>query len=353
MRLTELDTPCVVIDEDKVEANLAGFQRHCDTLGVALRPHIKTHKLPELARRQLELGAKGITCQKIGEAEVFAAAGFDDILITFNIVGPAKLERLAALAARVERLCVVADSATVVEGLAGCFDRPERPLGVMVECDTGAGRCGVQSAEAALELARRIEAAPGLRFAGLMTYPKAFNEAQVQAWFSRAQALFDQAGIAIPTFSSGGTPSMWKLAEAPIVTEYRIGTYAYQDRSQVAAGACRLDDCALAVMTTVVSCPTPDRVVVDAGSKALTSDLLGLEGYGCVLGHPEARVVGLSEEHGTLDFSACAERPAVGDLLSIVPNHACPVSNLFDQVHFHRAGLLTRSLPVAARGKVG
>ncbi|MFC6674107.1 D-TA family PLP-dependent enzyme [Marinobacterium aestuariivivens] len=352
MLYPELDTPCVVIDEAKVDANIEAFQRYCDLHGIQVRPHIKTHKLPYLAQKQLDVGAKGITCQKIGEAKVFADAGFDDILISYNIVGAAKLERLRALAARVRSPAVVADSAAVLDGLSAAFADSGLSLDVLVECDTGAGRCGVQSPEQAAELAARVQQLPGLRLRGLMTYPAAYNEARVQQWFSEATALCEARGIELEVFSSGGTPSMWHAHEAPVVNEYRIGTYVYQDRSQVAAGACGEDDCALAVLTTVISVPAPGRVIVDAGSKALTSDLLGQDGYGQVVGYPAARVRSLSEEHGILDFGACASLPVVGDRLLIVPNHACPVSNLFDEVHFCRDGKLSHSRQVDARGKV-
>lgn len=352
MLYPQLDTPCVLIDDAILDANIRGFQAYCDQHGLRVRPHIKTHKLPWVARRQLEAGAVGITCQKVGEAEVFAQAGFDDILISYNIIGAAKLARLLALAGQVRSLAVVADSDPVLQGLSATFADSGQTLDVLVECDTGAGRCGVQSPEQAAQLAARVELLPGLRLRGLMTYPAPFSEAVVQQWFSRAAALCQEQGLRPEVFSSGGTPSMWHAHEAPVVNEYRIGTYVYQDRSQVAAGACQPTDCALTVLTTVVSVPVPGRVIVDAGSKALTSDLLGQDGYGQVVGYPQARVSGLSEEHGVLDFCGCPQVPAVGERLQIIPNHACPVSNLFDEVHLCRNGEFRRTEAVLARGKV-
>jgi D-serine deaminase-like pyridoxal phosphate-dependent protein len=352
MLYPQLDTPCVLIDEAILEANIRGFQAYCDEHGLRVRPHIKTHKLPWVARKQLGAGAIGICCQKLGEAEVFAQAGFDDILISYNIIGSAKLARLLQLAGQVRRLAVVADSEAVLQGLSATFAGSGQRLDVLVECDTGAGRCGVQSPQQAAQLAALVARLPGLRLRGLMTYPAACSEAVVQQWFSRAAALCDAQGLALEVFSSGGTPSMWHAHETPIVNEYRIGTYVYQDRSQVAAGACQQADCALTVMTTVVSVPVPGRVIVDAGSKALTSDLLGQDGYGQVVGYPQARVSGLSEEHGVLDFSACSQAPVLGERLQIIPNHACPVSNLFDEVHFCRDGEFSRTETVQARGKV-
>lgn len=350
-RYSEIDTPAVLIDLDRVEANLRRAQAAADAAGLALRPHIKTHKLPRFAHRQVELGAKGITVQKLGEAEVMADAGLTDMLLTFNIVGAQKLARLKALHHRVT-IRVVADSPETVAGLASTFTDQTRSLGVFVECDTGGGRCGVQSPEAALALARTITAAPGLSFAGLMTYPGAKKYAQSAAWLAEAKALFTRENIDLPAITTGGTPDIWHMHEAGPATEYRPGTYIYMDRSQVAAGAATYEDCALTVLATVVSRPTENRVIIDAGSKALTSDLLGLEGYGYVVGYPAARVASLSEEHGTLDFSGSPNKPAIGDTLRIIPNHCCPVTNLFDRVHLIRDGQLEETAPVAARGRV-
>lgn len=349
--IADLETPCVLIDLDRVEANLKKAQAFADAAGLKLRPHIKTHKLPRFAKWQLELGAVGITVQKLGEAEVMADAGIDDILLTFNIIGAAKLARLKALHKRIT-IRVVADSAASVDGLAAAFTDAAHPLGVFVECDTGMGRCGVQSPEDALDLARRVLAAPGLVLAGLMTYPAAGKYRESAQWLAEAKALFDRAGIALPEITTGGTPDIWHADEAGVATEYRPGTYIYMDRSQVAAGAASYDDCALTVLATVVSRPTENRIIIDAGSKTLTSDLLGLTGHGYVLGYPDARIVGLSEEHGTLDFSASASKPNIGDTIRIIPNHCCPVSNLFDVVNLVRGTELVETVPVAARGRV-
>jgi Predicted amino acid aldolase or racemase len=349
---SEIETPAVLIDIDRAEANLRRAQGAANQAGIALRPHIKTHKLPYFARRQVELGAVGITVQKLGEAEVMADAGLSDMLLTFNIIGLAKLARLKALHDRVT-IRVVADSGECVAGLAATFTDAGGPLGVFVECDTGQGRCGVQSAAAAVALARQIIAAPGLEFAGLMTYPAAGKYEEAAQWLGEARSGFASAGLPLPAITTGGTPDIWHMDQAArVATEYRPGTYIYMDRSQVAAGAASFDDCALTVLATVVSRPTETRAIIDAGSKALTSDLLGLEGHGYVLDHPEARIVGLSEEHGTLDVSACATKPKIGDVIRIIPNHCCPVTNLFDTVNLVRDGQLVQTLAVAARGRV-
>ncbi|MXU66724.1 D-TA family PLP-dependent enzyme [Oceanomicrobium pacificus] len=349
-RIDDLMTPVPVVDEEVMAANIARVQEFFDGLGRNFRPHIKTHKIPELAEAQLVAGARGINCQKVTEAEVFADAGFDDILITYNILGAEKLARLAALNARV-RLTVVADNATVVDGLADAF-HPDRPLRILVECETGARRNGVQTPEAAVELARRITAAPGLIFEGLMTYPKPHGEAAVEAFFSETMALLDAAGLACPVRSHAGSPSLFNAADVPSATEHRAGTYIYNDRKMVREGHCRIEDCAMHILATVVSCPTPDRCVLDSGSKTLTSDLSGFADHGLIVEHPGARIVSLSEEHGVVDLSDCASRPAVGDRVRIIPNHTCVVSNMFDRMVFHRQGTITRTLPVRARGLV-
>ena len=347
----DIDTPAVLVDLDVAEANVNRFQAYCDLHGFQNRPHIKTHKLPVLAKLQTAAGAVGITCQKISEAEaMIAEGGVSDVLLTYNIVGAAKLARLRNLAERV-RLSVVADSVEVVKGLGAAFADAPEPLTVLVECATGAHRCGVASPTAARDLALEIEATDGLRFGGLMTYPPVGGTAAVQAFMLEATGLCEAAGLSVERISSGGAPDMWRAHEAPIVTEYRTGTYVYNDRSLVERGVCSWADCALTVLATVVSVPAPDRAVIDAGTKVLTSDLLGLDGHGHVLGRPDLRIDQLSEEHGRL----VADGPVglrVGDRVRIVPNHCCVVSNMVDGVVAVRGDRVEGPLVVAARGRV-
>jgi D-serine deaminase-like pyridoxal phosphate-dependent protein len=349
--LDSIETPAFVVREAVALRNIEAFQRHCDKVGLALRPHIKTHKLIRFAKAQVRAGARGITCQKIGEAEVMADGGLDDILITYNILGPEKLARLRALANRLAHLAVVADSETVVAGLSRAFADAPRPLGVLVECDTGGRRCGLQTPAAALALARRIVAAPGLRLGGLMTYPAAGGAAAAAAFLTEARDLLLGAGLECPVVTSGGTPDMWSAEPADILTEYRAGTYIYNDRSLVQRGTCSWDDCAGHVLTTVVSTPTPDRAVIDAGSKVLSSDLLGLSDHGHVLGRPEIRITGLSEEHGVLAVDP--KQPLkIGERIRIVPNHVCVVSNLFDRIWIEAEDGRLDEVAVDARGRV-
>jgi D-serine deaminase-like pyridoxal phosphate-dependent protein len=350
--IASVPTPQPVIDEARLAANIARVQSYMDAHGLAFRPHIKTHKIPALAEAQRQAGARGINCQKITEAEAFADAGFEDILITFNILGTDKLARLEALNERISGLKVVADSTVTVDGLSAHF-AGKKPLTVLVECDTGGGRCGVQTPAEAQALARRIVGSNALTFGGLMTYPKAASEAATEAFFAETLAALKADGIVCPIVSNGGTPSLFSAHLVPSATEHRAGTYIYNDRAMVRAGHCTLDDCAMHILATVVSRPTPDRAILDAGSKALTSDLLGFSDFGLIVEYPEAVITGLSEEHGTVDLSkVTGRRPEIGERIRIVPNHTCVVSNLFDHMVFHRDGVVTRVEAVAARGLV-
>lgn len=249
------------------------------------------------------------------------------------------------------RLTVVADSATVVDGLSAAFAAEPMPLPVLVECNTGADRCGVATPEAAAALARDIAAAPGLQFEGLMTYPPVNGAARVQEFMVAAKRLIEAAGLPVKVISSGGSPSMMQAGNVPIASEYRPGTYVYNDRSLVARGVCSWDDCALTVLATVVSVPDDRRAVIDAGSKALTSDLLGLSGYGHILGRPDLTIDQLSEEHGRV-ISTGPIGLSVGQMLRIVPNHACVVSNLMDSVNILEGEKPVAVWPVVARGKL-
>jgi D-serine deaminase-like pyridoxal phosphate-dependent protein len=349
--VTELETPAVTLDLDIVERNIRRVQRDLDTLGVANRPHIKTHKIPALGKMQMAAGAAGITCQKLGEVEVFADAGVaDDVLLTYNILGRRKTDRLMALAKRLTRLAVVLDNDVVARGLseAGVTHGMEVPF--LIECDTGFGRNGVQTPDAALDLARTAMRLPKMRFEGLMTFPN--RDPGTRVFFERALELFKQAGIPVPVVSGGGTPALPSVSKFPMLTEHRAGTYIFNDVMVVAAGGATWDDCAMRVRVTVVSRPSDTRGIVDAGTKVFTSDLYTVTGYGHVLEYPEAVVTGLSEEHGVVDFAKCPMRPAIGEVVHVVPNHCCVVSNMVDEMYGVRGGRVETTYAVAARGTV-
>jgi D-serine deaminase-like pyridoxal phosphate-dependent protein len=347
----DLDTPAVTVDLDVVERNIARAQEALSRHGVGNRPHIKTHKIPALAKMQMEAGAIGITCQKIGEVEVFADAGVaDDILLTYNILGEAKTERLAALIRRLKRLAVVLDNETVARGLSEAARRHDVDIRFLVECDAGGGRNGVQTPQDALDLAQTAMRLPRMQFEGLMTYPNKLPG--TRQFLERALQLFGGAGIPVPVISGGGTPAIADVGEMPMLTEHRAGTYIYNDRMMVAAGAATFDDCAMRIRATVVSRPTDARAVLDTGSKVLTSDLRGVDGYGYILEYPEAIIANLSEEHGVVDLSRCPARPKVGEVVHVIPNHCCVVTNMMDEVYGVRNGEVEVVWPVAARGKV-
>jgi D-serine deaminase-like pyridoxal phosphate-dependent protein len=349
--ISELDTPAVTVHLDVMESNIRRVHGHLAQHGVANRPHIKTHKIPALGKMQMQAGAIGITCQKLGEVEVFTDARVaDDVLLTFNIVGRGKTDRLMALSRRLKRLAVVFDNDVVARGLSDAAVSHGGEVPFLVECDTGFGRNGVQSPEAAFELARTAMKLPGLRFEGLMTFPN--RQPETAQFLGRALDLFKKSGIPVPVVSGGGTPALFKAQEFPMLTEHRAGTYIYNDVMTVASGAATWDDCAMQVRATVVSRPTETRAVIDAGTKVLTSDQYHVKGYGHLMEYPDAVVTGLSEEHGIVDLSGCATRPKVGDVVSVVPNHCCVVSNMVDEVYGVRAGKVEVTWPVAARGTV-
>jgi D-serine deaminase-like pyridoxal phosphate-dependent protein len=348
----KIGTPCVVIDMDRVEANIARIQAACDAAGVANRPHIKTHKSPLLAKLQLDAGAKGITCQKLGEAEVMVEAGIDDILISYNLLGEEKMARLGALQARAN-ITVAADNGVVIAGLPQAAAIAGRPLNVVVECDTGRKRAGVETPAEAIALARMIAASPDLTFAGFMLYPTETGWPEAQHFFDEALAGIRADGLDAAIVSTGGSPNLKNLGQLKGATEHRPGTYIYNDRMQVAAGVAGWDDCALNVYATVVSRAGPDRGILDAGSKTLTSDPGGgLDGFGLILDHPEAKIARFAEEHGFLDLTRSNTRPNVGDVVRIVPNHVCVVVNMVDEVVMVRGDEILGTLPVAARGKL-
>jgi D-serine deaminase-like pyridoxal phosphate-dependent protein len=348
----EYGTPIAVVDMDRVERNIARVQATCDTAGVANRPHIKTHKSPVLAKLQIEAGAKGITCQKLGEAEVMAEAGIDDILISYNLLGEEKMARLAALQGKAN-MTVAADNPTVVSSLTQAAATSGRPLAVVVECDTGRKRAGVETPTEAIALARQIGASKGLAFKGFMFYPTETGWVEAQKFYDEALAGVRELGLDASMVSTGGSPNLKNVGKLKGATEHRPGTYIYNDRMQVGAGVAGWDDCALHIYSTVVSRAGPDRGILDAGSKTLTSDTGGaLDGHGLILEHPEARIAKFAEEHGFLDLARSNTRPEVGDVVRIVPNHVCVVVNMMDEVLMVRGDEILGLLPVAARGKL-
>ncbi len=359
--LEALATPAVVVDLDVLERNIARMAARAREAGVRLRPHAKTHKSPEIARLQRAAGAWGLSVAKVGEAEVFADAGFDDLFVAFPVVGEDKGRRLLALADRV-RLAVGTDSVEGARTLARPFREAGRSLDVVLKVDVGYGRVGVLP-EHAVEVAQRIAGIPGLRLRGVFTHAGHGYAGETRAAVEEVARLEGErlgaaahelraAGLTVEEVSVGSTPTAACAMRTPGVTECRPGNYVFHDGSQVALGTCAIEDCALTVLATVVSVPAPDRAVVDAGSKTLSSDPLRPRagGYGQLLGR-SSRIEKLTEEHGVIAVAE-GESFHVGERVRILPNHACVVANLHDQLVGVSGDRVETVLEVAARGKV-
>lgn len=346
LTIHDLETPALLVDLDRMEGNIQRMQAHCDALGLAFRPHIKTHKIPEIARLQVEAGAQGIACQKVSEAEVFAQAGFNDIQIPYNIVGASKTARLAELALY-NRVTVTADSLEVIEGLSQAASHDDMAIRVLIELETALKRTGAQPHEV-VELAQRIEAAEHLHFAGIMAYP---SDLSARPLVQEALHLLDRAGIGVDIVSGGGTGAALVAGEFPELTELRVGTYVFNDYTCVRRGWADLDDCALLVAATVVSLPGKDRAVLDSGSKTLTPEVFDGE-YGYILEYPQARIYRLAEEHAFVDLTDCDERPAIGERVHVLPVHVCVAVNMHDAIYGVRGEVVETTWQVAARGRV-
>ena len=344
--VSDLETPSVLIDLDKMERNITRMQARCDELGINFRPHIKTHKIPDIARRQIEAGAVGIACQKVSEAEVFADAGFRDIQIPYNIVGKRKTRRLAALAKRAE-VTVTVDSQAALGGIAEAAREVGVTISMMVELVSLGERTGTTPA-AALELAKQISSADSLRFAGVMIYP---SDAAIRPRLLETLALLERAGIAVETVSGGGSGASEDAHLLPELTELRVGTSIFWDWTCVASERASLDDCAMRVLATVVSANEPERVILDSGSKAIHSETVGGQ-FGYIIEYPNARLHKVNEEHGYVDCSACPSPPSVGEIVHIVPVHTCVVTNLHNQLYGIRGETIEEVWDVAARGMV-
>jgi D-serine deaminase-like pyridoxal phosphate-dependent protein len=358
----DLETPVPVVDLDRLERNLDRAARYAAEHRLGLRPHIKTHKSPRLAAEQIKRGAIGLTCATPYEAEVMSDVA-DDILLAYPPVGAPRARRVAGVPDHV-RLTVTLDSATAVDDLASAARAADREIGVYVELDLGMHRVGLPVADDAIALARRVQSAAPLTFAGIAFYPGHIREAVdsqdakldiLRSSLGDALSRFDRAGLTPESVSGGSTPTMWRTHEIPRVTEFRPGTYIFNDRTTAEIGACAWDDCALTVLATVVSTAVPGQAVIDAGSKALGREpLRGAatdDGFGSLLEHPEVVVKGMSEEHGILDLSRSSWRPQVGERVRVIPNHVCIVVHLNDVVFGVRETMVETSWPVAARGR--
>jgi D-serine deaminase-like pyridoxal phosphate-dependent protein len=361
-----VETPHVSIDGAGVERNIEKMAAIAGRNGVALRPHVKTHKIPAIARAQVEAGAAGITVAKVSEAEVMAEAGLEDIFIAYPLVTEARIRRALALSLRVERLIVGVDSVEGARRLSATAG--DHALEVRLEVDTGLRRTGV-AYEEAVELAREIHAFGNLDLTGIYTY-RGYVLKDGSPTFDLERAGLEEGelmvslagrmreeGIGIRDVSLGSTPTAEYAAGVEGVTEIRPGTYVFYDRMQARLGACSLEECAVAVVCTVVSRPREDLAVIDGGSKTFATDVqpgtqpLNLEGFGHVVGYPGAVLERLTEEHGMLAVTGEHDL-GVGDTLRIIPNHVCSTVNLHDALYLAGRDGSVEEVRVAARGKV-
>jgi D-serine deaminase-like pyridoxal phosphate-dependent protein len=359
-------SPYLLIDGVKMERNILKIAEVAKGNGVALRPHVKTHKIPSIAKEQLDAGARGITVAKASEAEVMAEGGVEDIFIAYPIVTDSKIRRATRLGKRV-RLIVGVDSLAGARRLSAVAKAEDHILEVRLEVDTGLRRTGVPYNEA-VELANEIGSMGNLDLTGIYTYRGAvlggsrtleLEEAGLeegQLMVSLADRMREQ-DIRVDDVSLGSTPTVEYAAQLEGVTEVRPGTYVFYDRMQAHLGACSLDECAATVVCTVVSRPSGDLAVIDGGSKTFATDVppgaepLNLEGFGHVVGYPGVVLERLTEEHGMLALDRDCDLK-VGDTLQIIPNHICSTVNLHDEVYLVDEDGVVEEIRVAARGKV-
>jgi D-serine deaminase-like pyridoxal phosphate-dependent protein len=369
MLLSDLPTPQVLIDQARLRRNIDRAQQLASNAGVALRPHAKTHKSPIIAKWQIDRGAVGVCCAKVGEAEVFVAAGIANIRLPYP-VSPSNAGRILALADRAA-ISIIVDHLDVARGWSDAMTRAGRTLDVLIKVDVGFHRCGIDPDEHALEFIQRVAALPGLRLRGLLSHAghgyHASSDDELRGVAHREAEILTslrdravKAGIPLQELSVGATPTLRFSAAERGLTELRPGNYVYFDRTQVALGSASLDDCALTVLTSVVTTHA-GRIILDAGSKTLTNDqargITAAPGYGAILTADGAAIDDrltierLSEEHATVRVSgATALRP--GDRVRILPNHSCVVSNLVNEVRLVEGERVIDTLPVAARGKI-
>jgi D-serine deaminase-like pyridoxal phosphate-dependent protein len=358
-----LDTPLIAVDLDLLEHNIAEMAALAASHGVSLRPHAKTHKSPHIARMQLAAGAVGLTCAKLGEAEVLVEqGGVTDILIAYPIVGEIKIRRLLHLLDRA-RVIVAVDTHQAAAALSQAMSASDRTPDIYLEVNTGQDRAGARAGQEAVDLAVAISLLPGLRIAGVMTHEghAGFSSPDEIATVAQnaGRALVDTAerlrtqGIEVAQVSVGSTPASWFTPRVAGITEMRPGTYVFHDNNAFRHGRISPDRCAARVVSTVVSRPAPDRAIIDAGSKALALDPSPSHpGHGYIVGHPGAPIARLSEEHGVVTLSPDERGFDVGDRVEIIPNHICPAVNLTDELTIVRDGHVVDRWPVAARGKV-
>ena len=362
LRINDLDTPALVIDLDIMERNLQRMAEYTEEHGLRLRPHTKTHKIPALARKQLDLGAAGLTIAKVGEAEVMLGAEPPDLLLAYPIIGRRKLDRLMEVA-RKTAVTVSLDSLFVARQLSDAARQVQVEIGVLAELDVGLGRVGVQPQDI-VALAQSIDRLPWLRFAGIAFYPghiKSLDEEGLKAVEALGKLLggvvrdLKQAGLAPRIVSGGSTPTMFHSHEIAELNEIRPGTYIFNDRNTVMSGACEFEDCAASILTTIVSTAKTGQMIIDGGSKTFSSDRPSNPGevsFGHIVEAPDAVFTKMNEEHGFVDIRRVKSEFSVGDRVRIIPNHICVAMNLHECVYGIRGDAVEQTWRVEGRGKL-
>jgi len=360
----DLDTPALIVDLDVMERNLRRVADYCARHRLRLRPHTKTHKSPLLGRRQLDLGAAGLTVAKVGEAEVMLGAAPRDLLVAFPVIGEPKLRRLAEVA-RQTQVTVALDSLVAARQLSEAAVKAGVRFGVLVEVDAGLGRVGVAPAEA-IALARAAAALPSLDWRGVAFYPghityrndRDGNDdekfAQLSRFIAELRDNLERAGLAPEIVSGGSTPLLFRSHEIEGLNEIRPGTYIFNDINTAVSGACALEDCAASILVTVVSRTGSERMIVDGGSKTFSSDRLvtGEAGFGRLVDAPSAMFHRMNEEHGYVDLSRAQRLFEIGEKTRIVPNHICVAVNLHECVYGIRGETVEQVWKVEGRGKL-
>lgn len=363
LRVRDLETPALLIDLDIMERNLRKLADYGRQHGLRIRPHTKTHKIPALGRKQLDLGAAGLTVAKVGEAEVMLAAHPADLLVAYPTVGTTKLQRLTEVAKRTS-VTMSLDSLVVARQLSEAAKAGQVEIGVLAEVDVGLGRVGVPPGAALLELVQGITRLPGLRYEGIAFYPgqiKALNDEGRQELKKIADLLqailgdLRRAGFEPRIVSGGSTPTLFHSHCMPGLNEVRPGTYIFNDRNTVSAGACTMEDCAASILVTVVSTAKAGQIIIDGGSKTFSSDrpTAGTEvSFGRVVEAPDAVFTKMNEEHGFVDIHGVTRTFEIGDRVRIIPNHVCVAMNLHECVYGIRGDVVEQTWRVEARGKL-
>ncbi len=361
----DLDTPCLVVHTSRVQQNIDEMAAYAREHGIAMRPHQKTHKCAEIGKMQMDAGAIGITCAKIGEAEALVDAGVaNDVFLAYQIVGPKKIARLLKLMDRAT-VSVAVDGVEMAQSLSEACHAAGKTLDVIIEMNTGLNRAGILPGEETERLAEEVAAMPGLRLKGIMTHEghvaKALDQNELDGYgVDAGQAMIDtanrlrQKGIPIEVVSVGSTPGSFSTTQVDGITEMRPGTYAFYDNAIFRFGRIGPERCALRILATIVSRPSPDRAVIDAGSKTLAMDPPppGRKGHGYIVEAPDAVIARVSEEHGVIEFPEGNSTLTVGDVIEIIPNHVCPTVNLQDELFAVADDGSIETWKIIARGTV-